>query len=93
MDQVLYVQSVNVKFDSIIGFRKWLAEVKWVDDDKWFECLQAIKAFEQSTASSHATSTVTTQNVSQGGTLTGPSCKGPCSIQFRIFIAETWLPS
>jgi hypothetical protein len=28
MDQVLYVQSVNVKFDSIIGFRKWLAEVK-----------------------------------------------------------------
>jgi hypothetical protein len=52
-------------------FRKWLAAVKSLDDEKRFERDQAIKAFEQSAAASRASSRdANTQNA-----LSGPSRK------------------
>ena len=42
MNQVLYVQVTNVKCNDIVDFRKWLAEVKHVDDTKCFESNQPL---------------------------------------------------
>jgi hypothetical protein len=47
---------MNAKYNEIIELREWLSEVKALDDEKRFERLQAIKAFEQSTAASCAVS-------------------------------------
>jgi hypothetical protein len=44
MDQVLYMQSTNAKYNKIVKPHDWLSEVKSLNDKKCFECLQAIKA-------------------------------------------------
>jgi hypothetical protein len=75
MDQVLYVQATNAKYNEIVELHDWLSEVKSLDDKKRFERLQAIEAFEQSAAASRAVSRANTTNQSQNGVLTGPSRK------------------
>src|SRR5882762_4084903 len=75
MDQVLYVQATNAKYNEIVELRDWLSKVKSLDDEKHFEHLQAIKASEQSAAASCAVSHANTINQSQNGVLTSPSCK------------------
>jgi hypothetical protein len=59
------------RLNLVKDFRKWLAAVKSLDDEKRFERDQAIKAFEQSAAASRASSRdANTQNA-----LSGPSRK------------------
>ncbi|KIM73627.1 hypothetical protein PILCRDRAFT_15062 [Piloderma croceum F 1598] len=58
MDQVLYVQATNVKCNNIEDLCEWLAEVKHLNDEKHFECLQAINAFKQSATASCAAACV-----------------------------------
>ncbi|KIM75037.1 hypothetical protein PILCRDRAFT_92342 [Piloderma croceum F 1598] len=70
MNQVLYVQVTNVKLNLVKDFCKWLAAVKSLDDEKHFQCDRAIKAFEQSTAGSCASS-----HDANTQTLSGPSHK------------------
>jgi hypothetical protein len=77
MDQVLYLQASNAKCNEIADLRKWLAKVKDLDDEKHFERLQNIKAFEASAAATRAVSRVvnTSQNVTSNSILNRPSCK------------------
>src|ERR1700733_4699087 len=62
MNQVLYIQATNTKCNDIKDFRKWLAKVKSMDDEKHFERKQAVRAFEQSAAVSHAASRADTNS-------------------------------
>jgi hypothetical protein len=77
MDQVLYAQATNAKCNEIPDLRKWLAEVKQLDDEKCFERQQHIKAFEVSAAATRAASCMntTSQNAVPNVTLTGLSRK------------------
>jgi hypothetical protein len=75
MDQVLYVQAMNMKFNKIVDLREWLSKVKSLDNKKHFECFEAIKAFKQGAAASHTISCANTTSQPQNNVLTGPSCK------------------
>jgi hypothetical protein len=43
MDQVLYIQATNAKCNDLEDLHQWLAKVKHLDDEKHFECVQAVR--------------------------------------------------
>jgi len=95
MDQVLYVQVMNAKLNDLVELREWLSEVKSLDDEKCFEHLQAIKAFEQSAAGSHAVSRVHAASQPQNNVLAGPSRRansGPSALAAADFAAKPDYP-
>jgi hypothetical protein len=95
MDQVLYVQVMNTKLNELVELHEWRSEVKFLDNEKCFEHLQAIKAFKQSAAGSHAISCAHAASQPQNNVLAGPSRRansGPSALAATDFAAKPNYP-